>query len=55
MPKWQWQQAKNQLSELIEAARADSPQVITRHGTDAVAVLPNGALSQAQRGSSAHA
>lgn len=37
--RWQLQEAKNRLSELVRKARAEGPQVITVHGTDAVVVM----------------
>ena len=37
--RWQLQEAKNRLSELVRKAREDGPQVITVHGTDAVVVM----------------
>ena len=40
MATWQLQEAKNKLSELIERALAEGPQVITRHGAEVVVVLP---------------
>ena len=39
MFKWQLQEAKNRLSELVQKARLDGPQVITLHGRDAVVVM----------------
>ena len=39
MAKWKLQDAKTRLSELIEAARRDGPQVITRYGRECGAVL----------------
>lgn len=39
MQKWQLQQAKARLSELIKAARNDGPQDITVHGESAVVVI----------------
>jgi antitoxin Phd len=36
---WQVQQAKAHFSELIERARTDGPQVITRHGAERAVVL----------------
>jgi antitoxin Phd len=35
---WQVQEAKQRFSELVRAARADGPQVVTRHG-EAIAVV----------------
>jgi len=37
--RWQLQQARNGLSELVRKAREDGPQVITVHGKDAVVVV----------------
>lgn len=39
MGTWQLQAAKNRLSELLDRARRDGPQVITRHGKEAAVVL----------------
>ena len=39
MKTWQVQQAKTHLSELIEQARTDGPQLITRHGNEQAVVL----------------
>ena len=39
MIRWQLQDAKNRLSELVRKAREDGPQVITLHGRDAVVVV----------------
>jgi antitoxin Phd len=40
MTSWQLQEAKNKLSELIDRARAEGPQVITRHGVEVAVVMP---------------
>ena len=37
--KWQLQEAKNRLSEVVRKARREGPQVITLHGTDAAVVV----------------
>ena len=37
--KWQLQEAKNQLSELVRKAQREGPQVITLHGADAAVVV----------------
>jgi len=39
MATWQVQDAKARLSELIERARNEGPQTITRHGTERAVVL----------------
>ena len=37
--KWQLQEAKIQLSEVVRKAQSEGPQVITLHGTDAAVVV----------------
>lgn len=37
--KWQVSEAKSRLSELIQLAEKQGPQVITRHGSDTAVVL----------------
>jgi len=39
MTKWQLQEAKNRLSELVRKATEEGPQVITLRGDDAVVVV----------------
>lgn len=39
MAEWQVQEAKTRLSELIEEAKAEGPQIITRHGTQHAVVM----------------
>lgn len=39
MARWQLQDAKNRLSEVVRKARDEGPQVITLHGRDAVVVV----------------
>lgn len=39
MKTWQVQQAKTHLSELIEQAQTEGPQLITRHGNEQAVVL----------------
>ena len=36
---WQLQDAKNKFSNLVEKAQSVGPQVVTKHGKDAVVVL----------------
>lgn len=36
---WKLQDAKNCFSELVETARRDGPQTVTKHGQPAVVVL----------------
>jgi len=39
MARWQVQQAKQQFSRLVDQARAEGPQVVTRHGKEVAVVL----------------
>ncbi len=39
MTTWQIQDAKTRLSEVIERARTEGPQTITRHGSERAVVL----------------
>lgn len=39
MATWQVQDAKTRLSEVIERARTEGPQTITRHGAERAVVL----------------
>ncbi len=39
MKTWQLQTAKNKLSELLDRAQTEGPQVITRHGKEAAVVV----------------
>ena len=39
MGNWQLQDAKNKLSEVVEQALKDGPQVITRRGVETAVVL----------------
>lgn len=39
LAKWQLQEAKSRLSEVVNSAVRDGPQVITRRGTDVVVVV----------------
>lgn len=39
MAKWQLQDAKNRLSEVVRKANAEGPQVITLRGVDVVVVV----------------
>jgi len=36
---WKLEDAKNRFSELVRRARAVGPQVVTKHGRDAVVVI----------------
>jgi antitoxin Phd len=37
--RWQLQEAKNKLSELVRKAQREGPQVITLHGRDAAVLV----------------
>jgi len=39
MIRWQLNEAKNRLSELVRKAQREGPQVITLHGRDAAVVV----------------
>ena len=39
MNTWQLQEAKNKFSELVERARTEGPQLVTRRGQDAVVII----------------
>ena len=39
VPKWQLQDAKNQLSELVDQAVRSGPQIITRRGEETAVVI----------------
>jgi len=36
---WQLQNAKNKFSNLVDKAQHNGPQIVTKHGKDAVVVL----------------
>lgn len=36
---WQLQQAKQRLSEVVERARREGPQIVTRHGAEVAVVV----------------
>lgn len=44
--RWQLQDAKNQLSKLVQLARQRGPQIITRHGKPEVVVISMQAYSK---------
>jgi prevent-host-death family protein len=37
--KWQLQEAKNRLSEVVDLALEEGPQTVTRHGKEVVVVV----------------
>jgi len=36
---WQLQDAKNKFSNLVDKARLDGPQVVTKHGKESVVII----------------
>ena len=42
MARWQLQDAKQQFSRLVDLARSEGPQVVTRHGKEVAVVLDIG-------------
>lgn len=39
MTRWQLQQAKQQFSRVVELARSEGPQLVTRHGREVAVVV----------------
>lgn len=39
MTRWQLQQAKQQFSRLVELARSEGPQLVTRNGREVAVVI----------------
>jgi prevent-host-death family protein len=39
MMRWQVQEAKQRFSEVVRAAEAGEPQIVTRHGEEVVVVV----------------
>ena len=37
--RWQLQDAKNKFSNLVETAQQKGPQIVTKHGKEAVVIL----------------
>ncbi|MDW7762029.1 MAG: type II toxin-antitoxin system Phd/YefM family antitoxin [Acidobacteriota bacterium] len=37
--RWQLQEAKNKFSKLVEKARQEGPQFVTKHGKESIVVL----------------
>ena len=48
---WQLQEAKQQFSEVVRRALADGPQVVTRHGREAVVVVSAAEFEKSRRAS----
>ena len=36
---WQLQEAKNKFSHLVDKARLDGPQIVTKHGKESVVII----------------
>lgn len=49
MTRWQLQDAKNRLSEVVRMATSEGPQVITLRGDDAVVVVAADAYAKLTR------
>ena len=47
--KWQLQEAKNRLSEVVDLALAEGPQTVTRHGKDVVVVVAKADFDRRRR------
>ena len=47
--KWQLQEAKNRLSEVVRKAQSEGPQTITLHGKDAAVVVSAGEFARLPR------
>ncbi len=37
--KWQLQEAKNRLSEVVDLALGEGPQIVTRHGNEVAVIV----------------
>jgi prevent-host-death family protein len=49
MGTWQLQQAKARLSEVIETAKTDGPQIITQRGVKSAVIVPFDEWQNAQQ------
>jgi prevent-host-death family protein len=49
MGTWQLQQAKARLSEVIQTAKTDGPQIITQRGVKSAVILPFDEWESAQQ------
>jgi prevent-host-death family protein len=47
--KWQIQEAKNRLSEVIELALKEGPQTVTRRGEDVVVIVSKADFDRTRR------
>jgi prevent-host-death family protein len=48
--EWQLQQAKQRFSEVVRRALEDGPQIVTRHGREAVVVVSAAEFKTARSG-----
>jgi prevent-host-death family protein len=47
--KWQLQEAKNRLSELVDLALEEGPQTVTRHGKEVVVIVSKAEFDRRRR------
>ncbi|MCC6669240.1 MAG: type II toxin-antitoxin system prevent-host-death family antitoxin [Polyangiaceae bacterium] len=47
---WQLQEAKNRLSEVVDLALEEGPQIVTRHGKEVAVVIAKDEFDRRRRG-----
>jgi prevent-host-death family protein len=47
--KWQLQEAKNRLSELVDLALEEGPQTVTRHGKEVAVIISKAEFDRRRR------
>ena len=47
--KWQLQEAKNRLSEVVDLAIAEGPQTVTRHGKEVAVIVAKEEFEERRR------
>jgi len=47
--RWQLQEAKNRLSEVVDLACDEGPQIVTRHGKEVVVVVATADFERSRR------
>ena len=47
--KWQLQEAKNRLSEVVDLALTEGPQPVTRHGKEVVVIVSKAEFDRRRR------
>ena len=47
--KWQLQEAKNRLSEVVDLALEEGPQTVTRHGHEVVVIVSKSEFERRRR------